>query len=211
MSNGETCSSCGGLIGTEGATMPQGKTLFGLPYCGMCLVGVKQATITEKEREFKAFFNDAVETNVEFIKIHNSIPFQIIYMRKNGTNFVMPVVGIGIPEDVSPLEAVGFVIKKASPDFYVVVSEGWGKTWPEGTTREEIGNIKRGTLGKLPISERLEVLIFTGKSLDGSCQAHRLFHITRIDPADDKSKIIKLEEELDKGQPITSMESSYLP
>jgi hypothetical protein len=211
MSNGETCSSCGGLIGTEGATMPQGRTIFGLPYCGMCLVGVKQSTLLEKEKEFMDFFNNAVDTNLEYIKKYYSIPFQIIYMRKNGTNFVMPVVGIGIPENVSPLEGVGFIIKKASPDFYVVISEGWGKTWPKGTTKEEVMNIKRGTLGKLPINERLEVLIFTGRSLDGSCQAHRLFHITREDPANDRSKIIKIEEELDKGKPIASMESSYLP
>jgi len=157
------------------------------------------------ETEFKSFFYDLVEhQKSEFRKTWKDFPNQVLWVIKDGRIYLAPIdvtyAGAIIKNrytefpaniygrPVRPDLVIRYVLAGCNPQAYVVTYQGWtrkGKASGGGTPLEIIAD--------LPPDERLEILVFIGRSLDGQSYS-KFFEIKREIHGDDNSKLLDLVE-----------------
>ncbi len=95
---------------------------------------------------------------------------------------------------VTPI--MGEIIARSDFDYYVMTAEGWStECGPDGSSNYE--NYKHGDIRKMPLDERQEVLLITGKSADLRENRTTIYIIVRTNPENMRSKVVKLLRSVD--------------
>jgi hypothetical protein len=168
---------------------------------------MNQIEAEKKDKEFQEFFDYVVAHVHEYYKKNNSLMWQMIHVRKNGENWLLPSLTQAPPEIMSSLAPVEAAIKAIQPEFYVVVSEAWQTS--NKLTEQDLRARPRGWIGNLPREQRVEVVIIIGRTLNGRNNRHKTLKITRTDPNDEDSKILSLDVLYDDKE--SRFVSDYLP
>lgn len=146
-------------------------------------------------------FNDMVEQDVKHLKENSYLPHTVLTVVKNNNIFNLPIMVMGVEK--SPLDISASIIKLLSPEFYIVMAMAWGAAFKD---HSKIPEYERGDIAKLPAQERIEVLTFTGRSMDGKFYKQQIFEIKRQIHGDDESKVIDVVDmKMDKSK------TNYLP
>lgn len=163
--------------------------------------------------EFERFFNDIVEfQKSQFKNMGRDFPPQALWLIKDGkisivaitttpdgaivndqfTELPAPIFG----RPVRPERMIRYLITVSSPQAYITVAQGW--MWKKEISMEEMREIGApfhpGTIADLPAKERLETLLFVGRSMDGTQVYTKCFEIKREIHGDDNSNLVDMVE-----------------
>lgn len=152
--------------------------------------------------EFESFFNEIRDDHLMMLKRDSHLLNTILVMSKNGQVTFAPLVVM--VEQISPFEVARSVIEQTNPDFYMVIAMAWGS---KSIKRENIDNVKRGDISRLPADQRFEIISFIGRTRDGKQELKYIYEVKREIHGDDSSKVLDIIEMKDWNE----MQVFHLP
>ena len=165
-----------------------------------------QLRLLNVKTDFERFFYDVVEfQKSQFRKMGKDFPNQVLWVIKDGridfapidvtytgaiinnrfTEFPANIYGRRVRPDL----VVKYLLAGCNPQAYIVTYQGWIR---KGNTSEVTDS--PGSIANLPAGERLEILIFIGRSLDGLQAYSKYFEVKREIQGDDDSRLLDLVE-----------------
>lgn len=136
---------------------------------------------------FEEFYNKLVKDKMEIIERDSmSVKIHYLHIRKYDKDALIPIVEM--TGTTSPLKIVSMILNKLQPDYYIFVFGAFG------ATEQNYNDAPDKRIAKLPGSRRFEMIFFLGRSKDLKYNFIKAFQITRENPDDDESKIIKVED-----------------
>lgn len=165
-----------------------------------------QPRLLNVKTDFERFFYDLVEyQKSQFRKIGKDYPHQVLWVIKDGKIDLAPIdvtyTGAMINNrftefpaniygrPVRPDLVVKYLLAGCNPQAYVATYQGWIR---KGNTSEVTDS--PGSMVDLPPDERLEILVFIGRSLDGLQSYSKYFDVKREIHGDDNSRLLDLVE-----------------
>jgi len=165
-----------------------------------------QRQLLNVKTDFECFFHDVVDfQKSKFRKMEKTFPHQVLLVIKDGkvdiatinttySGAIIDDVFTEFPADiygrpVRPDLVVKFLLAGCNPQAYIVTFQGWIS---KGNTSEWTDS--SGSIMDLPSDERLEILVFIGRSLDGLQSYSKYFEVKREIHGDDNSKLLALVE-----------------
>ena len=162
-----------------------------------------QLGLLNVKTDFERFFHDVVEfQKSRFRKMGKDFPYQVLLVVKDGKVGVVSIYttysGAIIDDEftefpadiygrpVRPDLVVKCLLAGCNPQAYVATYQGWIRKGNTGRDR------LIGSIVDLPAEERLEILTFIGRSLDGSQAYSKYFEVKREIHDDDSSKLLDL-------------------
>lgn len=154
--------------------------------------------------DFQGFFHDVVESQKsQFRKMGKDFPDQVLLVVKDGkvgmasinTTYSGAIIDDDFTEfpahiygrPVRPDLIVKYLLGSTIPQAYVIVSQAWVRRETRIGMRDP-----PGTITDLPADERLEILVFIGRSLDGMQVYSKYFEVKREIHGDDSSMLLDL-------------------
>jgi hypothetical protein len=165
-----------------------------------------QRRLLNVKKDFEKFFYDLVEhQKSQFRKMWKEFPNQVLWVIKDGridlasidVTYTGAIINNRFTEfpaniydrPVRPDLVVKYLLAGCNPQAYVVTYQGWIRKG-----KASGGTDPTGTITDLPPDERLEILVFIGRSLDGSQSYSKYFEVKREIHGDDNSKLLDLVE-----------------
>jgi hypothetical protein len=159
--------------------------------------------------DFEKFFNDMVQFMTKSLMDPNAAtpPDIALFLIVGGEVEILPITVLpdcvvisGKRQDfpagvtnISPGVIVQGIIESSHAEAYVTAAQSWSLR--EDTMKDvERGLSSPGFIGRLPADERIEILSFVGRTMNGEQTYSKHFEIKREIHADDTSKLLDLIE-----------------
>ena len=122
----------------------------------------------------------------------------------NGIASVIDVINSPSDKDALVIRRhTEMLVERLLPDYYIKISEAWIPNFRDSTLEKQLNDKfgphgekqKFGDIGKLPSSDRIEVLSFIARTLDNSSpKIGKMYEIIRERRNDESSKVLELKE-----------------
>ncbi len=140
---------------------------------------------TQKNLRFEEFFDQSVKHHTEWMMFIKKPVFKFFLLTyKMSESLIRVHVFMTTPEGHSPLDFAKPIIEQVDPDYYVVLSEAWARLFKNQQEAREFANkeYQYGDIEKS--SDRVEMLVASGKSKDGKNEKSKVFTLKRNEQGD---------------------------